>query len=81
MDLIYTFLGPLPKKACIYFLLLTVIFFATLVFILFGFLVYLIKNLKNIKLNIAINMIILLFYIFLLYFVNRLLNNMCLNSL
>lgn len=73
--------GPLDKQACIYFSALTIFFFIVLVFALVSELFYLVKNYKNITGRHVVNGILILFNIFIAYFVNRLLYNMCSRSL
>jgi hypothetical protein len=73
--------GPLDKQACIYFSALTIVFFIFLVLALVAELFYLVKNYKNVNGRVIINGILILFNIFIAYFVNRLLYNMCSRSL
>lgn len=73
--------GPLDKEACIYFSILTIFFFIVLVFALFAELFYLIKNYKNVTGRHVVSGILILFNMFVAYFVNRLLYNMCSRSL
>lgn len=73
--------GPLDKQACVYFSFLTILFFIILVATLLFELFFIVKNYKNINKNNIINGILVLFNIFLAYFVNRLLYNMCSRSL
>ena len=80
-DLLDTLFGPLNKNSCIYFLLLTVIFFTVLVFALIIEIIYIIRNIKNLNVRTFINLILILFNLFIGYFVNRILYTMCSNSL
>jgi hypothetical protein len=73
--------GPLDKKACIYFSALTIFFFIALVLALLTEAFYLVKNYKNITGRHVISGVLILFNVFLAYFVNRLLYNMCSKSL
>jgi len=73
--------GPLDKQACIYFSALTIFFFIVLVFALLTELFYLVKNYKNVTGKHVVSGILILFNMFLAYFVNRLLYNMCSRSL
>ena len=73
--------GPLDKNSCVYFLILTVLFFITLVFVFFGEVFFLIKNRKNITFSNISRGILILFNIFIAYFVNRLFYTMCNKSL
>ncbi len=80
-DFMTTYFGPLDKGACIYFLFLTMFFFALLVIALFTELLFVIKNFKQLNFRIFSNGVLLLFNIFVVYFVNRLLYTMCSKSL
>jgi hypothetical protein len=80
-DLLNTFFGPLNKNSCVYFLLLTVIFFTVLVFGLIIELIYIQRNFKNLNIRTFINAMLIFFNLFLGYFVNRILYTMCSNSL
>ena len=73
--------GPLDKQAGVYFMFLTVVFFIILVLTLLSEVFFLIKNYKNIKRENIVTGILMLINIFVVYFVNRLLYNMCVNSL
>lgn len=73
--------GPLDKQACVYFMFLTIVFFIFLVLTLFIEVFFLFKNYKNITRGNIVNAIIMVVNIFLVYFVNRLLYNMCVKSL
>ena len=73
--------GPLDKQACVYFMFLTVVFFIILVLTLLSEVFFLIKNYKNITRGNIVTGILMLINIFIVYFVNRLLYNMCVKSL
>jgi hypothetical protein len=75
------YFSPLDKSACVYFFIITMIFFVLLVIALGTEILYLIKHFKDLNIKIISNGIILLFNIFLAYFVNRLLYSMCVKSL
>jgi hypothetical protein len=76
-----TYFGPLDKQSCVYFLLLTMFFFATLVFTIVGEIIYIFKNFKDLDFRVFTSGVLLLFNSFLAYFVNRLLYTMCSKSL
>jgi hypothetical protein len=80
MDFSFVY-GPLDKQACFYFLFLTIVFFVILLFTLLSEIFFLIKNYKNITRGNIITGILMLFNIFIAYFVNRILYNMCNKSL
>jgi hypothetical protein len=80
-DLMSTFFGPLDKQSCVYFLFLSILFFAMLVFAIITELLFVIKNFKTLDLRILSSGILLLFNAFIAYFVNRLLYTICIKSL
>lgn len=81
MDFLNYISGPLDKNACIYFFVLTVLFFVVLVFAFVSELIILIKDYKKLTRENFIGGIFMLFNIYLAYFVNRLLYTMCNKSL
>lgn len=76
-----TYFGPLSKTYCSYFLLLSIFFFVIMVLTFFIEIYDLIKNRKNLKLSYITKPILIIFNLFVLYFVNRLLYTMCSKSL
>ena len=80
-DFMTTYFGPLDKQSCIYFLFLTMIFFALLVFTIIAEIVFVIRRYKEINFTVVTSGILLLFNSFIAYFVNRLLYTMCSKSL
>ncbi len=78
MTLIY---GPLDKSACLYFLIISVLFFISLVLLLGTEIIYIVKNFGKLNFRTVSSGIIILFNIFIAYFVNRLLYTMCNRSL
>lgn len=75
------YFSPLDKSSCVYFLIISAIFFVMLVIVIFINLFWMIKNYKQINFRIITGGIVMLFNIFLAYFVNRLLYSMCTKSL
>ena len=75
------FFGPLDKSACVYFLIITIIFFTALVLVLGSEIIYIIQNFNRINFRVLSTGVIVLFNIFVAYFVNRLLYTMCRKSL
>jgi hypothetical protein len=75
------FFGPLDKGSCVYFFIISCIFFVLLVVAIFSNMIWLIKNYKQLNLRILTGGVVLTFNIFLAYFVNRLLYTMCNKSL
>jgi len=75
------YFGPLDKNSCLYFLILTVIFFIGLVSVLITEILYIIQNYNKLNFRMVSAGVVILFNIFLAYFVNRLMYSMCVKSL
>lgn len=80
-DLMSKLFSPLDKGSCVYFLIITMIFFVMLILTLFAEIWFVITNFNKLNFKIISNSILLLFNIFIAYFVNRLLYSMCSKSL
>jgi hypothetical protein len=80
-DFMSQYFGPLDKSSCLYFLIVTVIFFVALVSVLITEILYMIKNYNKLNFRMVSGGILILFNIFLAYFVNRLMYSMCVKSL
>jgi hypothetical protein len=76
-----TYFGPLNKDSCVYFFILSFIFFILLFVALSIHIFFYFKNFKQLNLTNIMNTIIIIFNIFIVYFVNRLLYTMCNKSL
>lgn len=76
-----SFFGPLDKSLCVYFLIISIIFFITLLLVLTSEVIYILQNFNRINFKMISSGIIILFNIFIAYFVNRLLYTMCNKSL
>jgi hypothetical protein len=76
-----TYFDPLDKKYCVYFLFLSILFFALLVFAIITELLFVFKNFKSLDFRTITSGILLLFNAFIAYFVNRLLYTICSKSL
>lgn len=72
-----SFFGPLDKSSCVYFLIISMLFFVSLIIILITELFYLVKNFGNVKFKNITNGLLIIFNLFIAYFVNRLLYTMC----
>ena len=76
-----TFFGPLDKKNCLYFYILSIffgiLFVTTLISLIGGMLMYNKKMDKMVTFHLLFGLI----NIFVAYFVNRLLHTMCINSI
>jgi len=75
------FFGPLSKQSCVYFLILSMIFFTVLVFTLLADLYFIIKNYKEMNYKFVQGGTLIGFNLFIAYFVNRLMYTMCAKSL
>ncbi len=73
--------GPLDKSACVYFLIISVLFFIGLILVFCSELIYIVQNFSKINFRILSSGVIIMFNIFIAYFVNRLLYTMCTKSL
>lgn len=80
-DFMSNYFGPLDKSSCVYFLIISVIFFILLVIAIFSQIFWIVKNFKKADFRMLTGGIVILFNIFLAYFVNRLLYTMCSKSL
>lgn len=80
-DLMALFFGPLDKSACVYFLIISVLFFISLITLLGMELLYIIRNFGRLNFRTISNGLIIVFNIFIAYFVNRMLYTMCNKSL
>jgi hypothetical protein len=75
------YFGPLNKQWCVYFLILSFIFFISLVVIIIGGIYHIITNRKKLDFKMISTGVIVLFNAWLSYFVNRLFYTMCNNSI
>jgi hypothetical protein len=80
-DLMSNYFGPLDKNSCVYFLVISLIFFILLVIAIFTQLFWVFNNYKQLNFKILTGGLVMVFNIFLAYFVNRLLYTMCTKSL
>ena len=80
-DFFSNYFGPLDKSACLYFLIISVLFFITLILVLGSEIIFAFQHFKTLNFRVFTNGILVLFNIFIAYFVNRLLYNMCSKSL
>ena len=80
-DFMTRFFGPLTKEACLYFKIVTVLFFVVLMFTIFVEILFILKNYNKLTFGVFVSGILLLFNSFMAYFVNRLLYTMCSKSL
>lgn len=79
-DFMRNYFGPLGKEWCLYFYLLSIFFLVAFVLAIISIIVSMIYNKKKIDSMFIANSVAILFNTLLAYFVNRLLNTMCLNS-
>jgi len=74
------YFGPLNKEYCIYFYFMSVWFFILFLLSILGVVTAMFYKPKQIDFTFIMNAFILLFNVWLAYFVNRLLNTMCVSS-
>lgn len=79
--LISQFFEPLDKGSCVYFLIISVIFFVGLVILILNEIYFVVTNFRRMNLRMLTSGVIIMFNIFIAYFVNRLLYSMCNKSL
>lgn len=80
-NFLLNYFSPLDKSSCLYFLIISIIFFVILIITLLTQLMFIFKNFKQLNFRNISNGVLLLFNVFLAYFVNRLLYTMCSKSL
>ncbi len=76
-----SFFGPLDKSSCVYFLIISVLFFISLIILLGTEVLYVVKNFNKLNFRAITSGLIIIFNVFIAYFVNRLLYTMCNKSL
>jgi hypothetical protein len=74
------YFGPLGKEWCIYFYVLSMFFLLAFGLSIIGIISSVVFNKKKIDSMFVANSVAILFNTLLAYFVNRLLNTMCVNS-
>lgn len=75
------YFGPLSKDSCAFFLFISMIFFALMVFALVADIFWIFKNYKFFNVRMFTGGLLLLFNLFVAYFFYRLLYTMCTKSL
>jgi hypothetical protein len=80
-ELMSVYFGALDKNSCVYFLIISIIFFILLAIAIFANIFWLFNNYKQLNFRLFTGGIVMLFNLFLAYFVNRLLYTMCTKSL
>ena len=75
------YFDPLDKSSCIYFLIISIIFFVGLIILIVNEIYFIAMNLNKVSFRMLSAGFIVIFNIFLAYFVNRLLYTMCVKSL
>jgi hypothetical protein len=75
------FFGPLDKNSCVYFLIITIIFFVLLVIAILAEIAFIVRHYDKLNFKTVTGGILMIFNVFLAYFVNRLLLTMCNKSL
>ena len=77
---INNYFGPLPKEYCAYFYILSMCFAIYFLIILFTMFGYIFMNIKNLNFSVIIKFVFSLSSALVIYFANRLLHTMCINS-
>lgn len=79
-DLLNAYFGPLGREYCLYFYFMSMFFFLLVVLGMIGIVVAAVKQPKKVDILFVANGVMLIFNALLAYYVNRLLNTMCMNS-
>ena len=79
-DFMQDYFGPLGQEYCLYFYILSIIFFILFILSIIGVVGALSMNYKKLNTMFVLNSAFLILNTLLAYFVNRLLNTMCVNS-
>ena len=80
-NLMVQIFGPLDKKACGYFHIISAIYLVLMIFFCFTAIVFIFRKYKNITFSLIMYSAVMFINLFLAYFVNRLLFTMCNKSL
>ena len=80
-NLLNQYFGPLPREYCVYFYFLSAFFAFFFVITLISIVILLFTQTDKVNNMFIVNSIFVLINLFLGYFVNRLLNTMCVRSL
>lgn len=75
------YFGPLSKEYCLYFYFMSILFFILFLLSFLGIATAALYNPKSINIMFGVNSVMLLFNVWIVYFINRLLNTMCTSSL
>ncbi len=81
MDLMNKLFGPLGKEYCVYFYLLTILFFLSFVISIIFTVLKIVKNPKIVNMKFLFSSSVLIMYTLIPYYVNRLMYTMCINSI
>ena len=79
-NILKRYFGPLPREYCAYFYVLSLFFGIYVVILLFLFGGYLIMNFSKLQFPIILGYVFSIISAFVVYFANRLLNTICVNS-
>lgn len=75
------YFGPLPREYCVYFYALSVMFGLMFVTSLLSIVYFMATHMKKVNTMFVVNSAFVLLNTFLGYFINRLLNTMCVRSI
>ena len=79
-DLMTLFFGPLDKSACVYFFIISVLFFIFFILLIGSEFIYILNNYNKLNFKTFSGGLIILFNMFIVYFVNRMLYTMCISA-
>ncbi len=79
-DLMTTFFGTLNEKYCSYFLIISAIFLVIFVIMFLTEIRYIVLNYNKLNFRIIFSGIVILFNMFIVYFMNRMLYTMCIET-
>lgn len=80
-DFMQDYFGPLGQEYCLYFYFLSIIFFILFIMSIIGVVSALVMNYKKLNTMFILNSSFIILNALLAYFVNRMLNTMCMNSI
>jgi hypothetical protein len=78
--LLNDYFGPLGREYCLYFYLMSIFFFVMIVLGVIGIISAIVYKPKKFDMLFLMHSFMLMFNAILAYYVNRLLNTMCMNS-
>ena len=74
------YFGPLSRDYCLYFYFMAIFFFVMIILGVIGTISAIVSRPKKMDMTFIVHAVMLMFNALLAYYVNRLLNTMCMNS-